>query len=195
MSKAVYTSENIGHYGLGFEYYCHFTSPIRRYPDVMVHRILQECLDKNLKLDKQMEEKCKHCSDRERKAMEAERAGNKYKQVEFMQSFIGQDFDGVISGVASFGFFVETIAHKCEGLVSVRDLSEYDDFRLDEADYALVGLRTKQKFRMGDMVRIKVVADNLTKRQLDYEWAPVKPAKLKTEKPEKVKAKKSKPKS
>ena len=195
MSKAVYTSENIGHYGLGFEYYCHFTSPIRRYPDVMVHRILQECLDKNLKLDKQMEEKCKHCSDRERKAMEAERAGNKYKQVEFMQSFIGQDFDGVISGVASFGFFVETIAHKCEGLVSVRDLSEYDDFRLDEADYALVGLRTKQKFRMGDMVRIKVVAANLTKRQLDYEWAPVKPAKLKTEKPEKVKAKKSKPKS
>ncbi|HQW84062.1 MAG TPA: ribonuclease R [Ferruginibacter sp.] len=172
MAKAIYTSSNIGHYGLGFEYYCHFTSPIRRYPDVMVHRILQQCLDKDLKLDKKMDEHCKHCSDRERKAMEAERAGNKYKQVEFMKSYLGEDFDGIISGVASFGFFVETIAHKCEGLVSVRELNAYDDFRLDEADYALVGLRTKQKFRMGDAVRIKVVATNLSKRQLDYEWVP-----------------------
>src|SRR5436190_94173 len=174
MSKAIYTSANIGHYGLGFEHYCHFTSPIRRYPDVMVHRILQECLDKNLKLDKKMDEKCKHCSDRERKAMEAERAGNKYKQVEFMQNYLGEEFDGIISGVASFGFFVETVIHKCEGMVTVRDLSEYDDFRLDEADYALIGLRTKQKFRMGDLVRIKVVAANLSKRQLDYEWVPVR---------------------
>ena len=170
MAKAVYTSENIGHYGLGFEHYCHFTSPIRRYPDVMVHRILQECLEKNLKLDKKMAEKCKHCSDRERKAMEAERAGNKYKQVEFMQKYLGEEFDGIISGVAAFGFFVETVLHKCEGMVTTRDLSEYDDFRLDETDYALVGLRTKQKFRMGDIVRIKVVAANLSKRQLDYEW-------------------------
>lgn len=170
MAKAVYTSENIGHYGLGFEFYCHFTSPIRRYPDVMVHRILQECLDKNLKLDKKMEEKCKHCSDRERKAMECERAGNKYKQVEFMQQFLGEEFDGIISGVAAFGFFVETVLHKCEGMVTVRDLSAYDDFRLDEADYALVGLRTGKKFRMGDAVKIKVVAANLEKRQLDYEW-------------------------
>jgi ribonuclease R len=170
MSKAVYTSENIGHYGLGFEHYCHFTSPIRRYPDVIAHRILQECLDKNIVPDKKMEEKCRHCSDKERKAMEAERAGNKYKQVEFMQDYLGEDFDGIISGVASFGFFVETVLHKCEGMVTVRDLSAYDDFRLDETDYALVGLRTKQKFRMGDAVRIKVVAANLTKRQLDYEW-------------------------
>ncbi|MGG9963755.1 ribonuclease R [Ferruginibacter sp. SUN106] len=172
MAKAVYTSENIGHYGLGFEHYCHFTSPIRRYPDVMVHRILQECLDKNLKLDKKMEEKCKHCSERERKAMETERAGNKYKQVEFMQQYLGEDFEGIISGVASFGFFVETVLHKCEGMVTVRDLSEHDDFRLDEADYALVGLRTKRKFRMGDKVMIKVVAANLGKRQLDYHWVP-----------------------
>lgn len=170
MSKAVYTSSNIGHYGLGFEYYCHFTSPIRRYPDIMVHRILQQCLDKELNLKKGMDERCKHCSDRERKAMEAERAGNKYKQVEFMQSYLGEEFDGIISGVASFGFFVETVTHKCEGMVTVRDLSEYDDFRLDEADYALVGIRTGQKFRMGDAVRIKVVAANLSKRQLDYEW-------------------------
>ncbi|MES2431096.1 MAG: ribonuclease R [Bacteroidota bacterium] len=172
MAKAVYTSENIGHYGLGFEHYCHFTSPIRRYPDVMVHRILQECLDKNLKLDKKMEEKCKHCSDRERKAMESERAGNKYKQVEFMQQYLGEEFDGIISGVAAFGFFVETVLHKCEGMVTVRDLSAYDDFRLDETDYALVGLRTGKKFRMGDSVKIKVVAANLEKRQLDYEWVP-----------------------
>jgi ribonuclease R len=170
MAKAVYTSSNIGHYGLGFEFYCHFTSPIRRYPDVMVHRILQQCLEKDLKLDKKMDERCKHCSDRERKAMEAERAGNKYKQVEFMKNYLGHEFDGIISGVASFGFFVETVLHKCEGMVTVRDLSEYDDFRLDEADYALVGMRTGQKFRMGDAVRIKVVAANLSKRQLDYEW-------------------------
>ena len=172
MAKAIYTSSNIGHYGLGFEHYCHFTSPIRRYPDVMVHRILQECLEKNLKIDRKMDEKCKHCSDRERKAMETERAGNKYKQVEYMQDFLEDEFEGIISGVASFGFFVETVLHKCEGMVTVRDLSEHDDFRLDETDYALVGLRTKRKFRMGDKVRIKVVAANLGKRQLDYEWVP-----------------------
>lgn len=170
MAKAIYTSKNIGHYGLGFEHYCHFTSPIRRYPDVMVHRILQECLDKELKIDKKMEEKCKHCSDRERKAMEAERAGNKYKQVEFMQNYLGEEFDGIISGVAGFGFFVETVLHKCEGMVTVRDLAEFDEFKLDEADYALVGIRTGKKFRMGDTVKIKVVAANLEKRQLDYHW-------------------------
>ena len=172
MSKAIYTSKNIGHYGLGFEHYCHFTSPIRRYPDILVHRILQECLDKELKIDKKMEEKCKHCSDKERKAMEAERAGNKYKQVEFMQDYLGEEFDGVISGVASFGFFVETVLHKCEGMVTIRDLSEYDEFRLDETDYALLGVNTGQKFRMGDSVKIKVVAANLEKRQLDYHWVP-----------------------
>ncbi len=172
MAKAVYTSKNIGHYGLGFEHYCHFTSPIRRYPDVLVHRILQECLDKELKVDKKMEEKCKHCSDKERKAMEAERAGNKYKQVEFMRDYLGEEFDGIISGVAGFGFFVETVLHKCEGMVTLRDLSEYDEFKLDEADYALVGSKTGKKFRMGDAVRIKVAAANLEKRQLDYHWVP-----------------------
>ena len=91
-----------------------------------------------------------------------------------MKNYLGQEFDGIISGVASFGFFVETVEHKCEGMVTVRDLGSYDDFRLDEADYALVGMRTKQKFRMGDLVKIKVVAANLSKRQLDYEWVPVK---------------------
>ena len=170
MAKAIYTSENIGHYGLGFKTYCHFTSPIRRYPDILVHRILESILEKMIVFDKKMEEKCKHCSDNERSAMEAERAANKYKQVEYMQDFLGEEFEGVINGVSSFGFWVETVAHKCEGLVSVRDLSEYDDFRLNESDYALVGLRSGRKFRMGDIVTIKVVSANLAKRQLDYEW-------------------------
>jgi ribonuclease R len=173
MSKAIYTAENIGHYGLGFVHYCHFTSPIRRYPDVMVHRILQECLDGKLKPAKKMEEWCKHCSERERAAMEAERAGNKYKQVEYMKQFLGEEFEGIISGVAPFGFWVETVEHKCEGLVSIKDLNTYDDFRHNETDYALVGQRTKKRFRMGDKIRIKVVAANLTKRQLDYEWVKI----------------------
>lgn len=170
MAKAIYTTDNIGHYGLGFENYCHFTSPIRRYPDVMVHRVLQEVLHKNIKPDKKMEQKCKHCSERERAAMDAERAGNKYKQVEYMRNFLGDEFEGVISGVASFGFWVETVEHKCEGMVSITSLAEYDEFRLVEADYSLVGMRSGRKFRMGDKVRIKVVAANLDKRQLDYEW-------------------------
>ena len=170
MAKAVYTTDNIGHYGLGFEHYCHFTSPIRRYPDVMVHRILQECLDENIVIDKKLEAKCKHTSERERAAMESERAANKYKQVEYMQDFLGEEFEGVISGVASFGFWVETIEHKCEGLVSINSLLEYDDFRHIESDYALIGRRSGRRFRMGDKVTIKIVAANLTKRQLDYEW-------------------------
>ena len=170
MAKAIYTSENIGHYGLGFENYCHFTSPIRRYPDILAHRILQQVLDKEISPDKKMEQKCKHCSERERAAMEAERAANKYKQVEYMQQFLGEEFEGVISGVAAFGFWVETVEHKCEGLVSINSLLDYDEFQLIPADYCLVGARSGRKFRMGDKVRIKVVAANLTKRQLDYEW-------------------------
>lgn len=172
MAKAVYTTSNIGHYGLGFEHYCHFTSPIRRYPDVMVHRLLQQVLDEKIVLDKKLEEKCKHCSERERAAMDSERAANKYKQVEFMQEHLGEEFDAVITGVSTFGYWAETVAHKCEGLVSMKDLNYHDDFRLIESDYSLVGLRTGRKFRIGDAVRIKVVAANLEKRQLDYEWIP-----------------------
>lgn len=196
MAKAKYTTENVGHYGLGFEHYCHFTSPIRRYPDVIAHRVLQEALDSNIVPDKKLEEKCKHCSDRERAAMEAERAANKYKQVQYMKNFLGEEFEGVISGVASFGFWVETVEHKCEGLVSVNSLLEYDEFRHLESDYCLVGQRSGRKFRMGDKVWIKVVAANLTKRQLDYEWVVAgEIAKAKTEeeiKPGKQKAKKKK---
>ena len=170
MAKAVYTTENIGHYGLGFEHYCHFTSPIRRYPDVMVHRILQEVLDQEIEIDKKLEAKCKHSSERERAAMESERAANKYKQVEYMQNYLGDEFEGVISGVASFGIFVETVEHKCEGLVSINSLLEYDDFQHIESDYSLVGRRSGRQFRMGDKIMIKIIAANLTKRQLDYEW-------------------------
>lgn len=170
MAKAVYTTENIGHYGLAFEYYCHFTSPIRRYPDVLVHRVLETVLQGKPMIDKKMEEKCKHSSDRERAAMECERAGNKYKQVEYMRDYLGESFEGVVSGVASFGFWVETVEHKCEGLVSLIGLSDYDDFRLVESDYSLVGRRSGRTFRMGDKVTIRVVAANLEKRQLDYEW-------------------------
>jgi ribonuclease R len=170
MAKAVYTTENIGHYGLGFKHYCHFTSPIRRYPDVLVHRILFDILNEKLEIDKKLEQKCKHCSEKERSAMEAERAANKYKQVEYMQDYIGEEFDGVISGVAAFGFWVETIEHKCEGLVSINSLFEYDDFRLIEGDYSLVGMRSGRRFRMGDKVTIKIISANLSKRQLDYEW-------------------------
>jgi ribonuclease R len=170
MAKAIYTTENIGHYGLGFEHYCHFTSPIRRYPDVLVHRILQECLDQKIEPDKKLEAKCRHSSERERAAMDSERASNKYKQVEYMQGFLGEEFPGVISGVASFGFWVETVEHKCEGLVSINSLLDYDDFVHNEAEYCLVGRRSGRTFRMGDKLTIRIVAANLTKRQLDYEW-------------------------
>ncbi len=175
MAKAVYTSNNIGHYGLGFEHYCHFTSPIRRYPDILVHRIVQSVLLEHPMNDSELEQKCMHCSERERAAMESERAANKYKQVEFMRDYLGQSFEGIISGVSSFGFWVETIEHKCEGLVSITTLSKFDDFRLVESDYALVGMRSGRKFNMGDKITIKVVAANLEKRQLDYEWEMKKP--------------------
>lgn len=170
MAKARYTTENVGHYGLGFEHYCHFTSPIRRYPDVQVHRILFEVLNNKLVADKKMEDKCKHTSERERAAMEAERASNKYKQVQYMRNYLGEEFEGVISGVASFGFWVETVEHKCEGLVSINSLLDYDEFRHVESEYCLQGHRSGKKFRMGDKVMIRVVAANLAKRQLDYEW-------------------------
>ncbi|WP_298734656.1 ribonuclease R [uncultured Chitinophaga sp.] len=195
MAKAIYTTDNIGHYGLGFEHYCHFTSPIRRYPDVLVHRVLAQCLAGDIKPDKQMEKKCKHSSEMERKAMDAERAANKYKQVEYMQQFIGETFEGVVSGVAHFGFWVETVDTKCEGLVSIHNLLAKDEFKHDESEYALIGLHTGRKFRIGDKVMIRVLAANMAKRQLDYdlaeELAPSgkagKPAKAKKERARKEK--------
>lgn len=170
MAKAIYTTKNIGHYGLGFHHYCHFTSPIRRYPDVLVHRVLTGVLDNKWLPDKKMEDKCQHSSERERAAMETERAANKYKQVEYMSGFLGEEFDAVISGVASFGFWAETVEHKCEGLVSVVSLQDYDDFIYIESDYALIGRRSGWSFRIGDTLRVKLVAANLGKRQLDFDW-------------------------
>jgi len=172
MSKAVYSPENIGHYGLAFEYYCHFTSPIRRYPDVLVHRILQQCLDKKIKPIDHMDELCVHCSERERKAMDAERDGNKYKQVEFMRKFIGEEFDAVISGVANFGFWAQTVEHRCEGFVSLLNLSDVDEFQFVEEEYALIGKRSKRKFQIGKPVRIKVISASLEKRQIDFDFLP-----------------------
>jgi ribonuclease R len=168
MAKAVYTTDNIGHYGLGFKDYCHFTSPIRRYPDVLVHRVLHECLTNNIKPIKHLEQQCRHCSDQERRAMEAERSANKYKQVEYMQDYVGEEFEAIVSGTASFGFWAETVAHKCEGMVSITDLSQFDDFELREGEYALVGLHTGLRFGMGDKVKVKVAAANLDKRQIDF---------------------------
>jgi ribonuclease R len=171
MAKAIYSTDNIGHYGLSFKHYTHFTSPIRRYPDMMVHRLLTAYLaQENPGTVDKYKKLCDHSSKMERLAAEAERASVKYKQVEYMKQFLGEEFDGVISGVASFGFWAETIEHKCEGLVSVFSLQDYDEFRHIEEDYCLVGKRSGRTFRMGDRVRIKVIAANLTKRQLDYEW-------------------------
>lgn len=168
MAKAVYTTENIGHYGLGFEDYCHFTSPIRRYPDVLVHRIVQECLDNDIHPIKTLEQQCRHCSDQERRAMEAERSSNKYKQVEYMQDYVGEEFDAIVSGVASFGVWAETVEHKCEGMISIGELNLIDDFELLEQEYALVGRNTRLRFRMGDRVKVKVLSANLDRRQIDY---------------------------
>ncbi len=172
MAKAAYTTNNIGHYGLAFENYCHFTSPIRRYPDIMVHRILESALQESPIIDKKLEQKCVHCSERERAAMEVERAANKYKQVEYMQDYLGYDFDAVITGVAPMGFWAETIEQKCEGLVSINDLSDYDEFLYVESEFMLAGRRSGRTFRMGDKLKIKVVAASLDKRQLDYQWVP-----------------------
>ncbi len=185
MAKAVYTTENIGHYGLGFEDYCHFTSPIRRYPDVLVHRVLFECLNNDIHPVKAMEQQCRHCSDMERKAMEAERTANKYKQVEFMQQYVGEDFDAIVSGTSSYGFWAETVEHKCEGMVSIADLSQYDDFELLEHEYALVGRNTGIRFRMGDKVKVRVATANLDKRQIDYVLVQLPEQDIETKRPKK----------
>lgn len=170
MPKAIYTTKNVGHYGLGFDYYTHFTSPIRRYPDVMVHRLLEAKLNHAhyLKAD-ELELLCKHSSEMEKLAAEAERASVKYKQVEFLEHKIGQEFEGVISGVTEWGIFVEIIENKCEGRVSMRDMKD-DQYAFDEDNYRVVGRRTGRIYTLGDKVTIKVRRADLVKKQLDFEF-------------------------
>jgi ribonuclease R len=168
MSKAVYSTHNIGHYGLAFKYYTHFTSPIRRYPDMMVHRLLERYLAGGKSVDEQQtEEECKHCSSMETLAMNAERTSIKYKQVEFMTDKVGMEFDGVISGVTEWGLYVEIAGSVCEGMVAIRDLQD-DYYEYDEKNYCLTGIRRKHRYRLGDPLRIKVVKANLDRRQLDF---------------------------
>lgn len=168
MSKAIYTTENIGHYGLAFDYYTHFTSPIRRYPDVMVHRLLQHYLDKGKSLGTELyEERCKHSSDMENLAANAERDSIKYMQIKFMQDHQDQEFIGVISGVTEWGIYVEIIENKCEGMVRIRDIKG-DYYIFDEKQYALVGERTKEMYQLGDEVIVMVKKTDLIKRHLDF---------------------------
>jgi ribonuclease R len=168
MAKAVYTTTNIGHYGLGFEYYTHFTSPIRRYPDMMVHRLLDRYLNggRSVNLNK-LEDLCKHSSNMEQLAANAERSSIKYKQVEYLSDHLGEIYDGVISGVTEWGLYVELDDNKCEGLVPVRDLdNDYYDF--DERNYCLVGRRSNTRYRLGDKIRVQIARANLERKQLDF---------------------------
>ncbi|WP_312341512.1 ribonuclease R [Chryseobacterium binzhouense] len=168
MSKAIYSTEPIGHYGLGFDYYSHFTSPIRRYPDLLAHRLLQHYLDGGKSPDRnELEEKAKHCSSMERLAADAERDSIKFMQVKFMEKHLGETFTGVISGVAEFGFWVEIPENGAEGLIKLRDLMD-DSYTYDKSTHAVYGNRTGNRYQLGDQVKIKVVKANLIAKQLDF---------------------------
>ena len=169
MQKAYYSTENIGHYGLAFPYYSHFTSPIRRYPDMMLHRLLAHYLDGGHSVDSEVvEELCEHSSEMEARAAEAERASVKYKMVEFMKERIGQEFEGSISGVTEWGLYVELEETHIEGMVAMRDLSD-EFYAFDEEEYAAVGTRSGRKFVLGDRVKIRVKSADLRLKQLDFE--------------------------
>ena len=168
MSKAIYTIDNIGHYGLAFDYYTHFTSPIRRYPDVLVHRLLESYLNGQEKINPNAIEKaCIHSSNKEQLATKAERDSVKYMQVKFMEDKINQLYEGVISGVTDRGIYVEIIENKCEGLVKISEI-EGDFFTYDESLHCLQGQRTKKKYQLGDSVSVIVKKADLMKRQLDF---------------------------
>jgi ribonuclease R len=170
MAKAEYSTNNIGHFGLSFEYYSHFTSPIRRYPDVMAHRLLQHYLDGGNSVNpNDYEVKCKHSSLMEKRASEAERASIKYKQVEYMLDHTGKIFEGIVSGLTSWGFYVEVGETKSEGMVSLRNLAD-DHYEFDADKYIIRGLRSRTELHMGDKVTIKVMGGNLNQRTLDYQW-------------------------
>jgi len=168
MQKAKYSVHNIGHYGLAFHYYTHFTSPIRRYPDMLTHRLLARYLNGGRSVNATVyEDLCDHCSAMEQLAANAERASVKYKQVEFMSDKIGQTFNGIISGVTEWGLYVELNANKCEGLISVRELND-DYYEFDEKNYCLTGKYHKQVYRLGDPVTVKIAQANLLRKQLDF---------------------------
>jgi ribonuclease R len=168
MQKARYSTENIGHYGLAFEYYTHFTSPIRRYPDTMVHRLLSKYIDGGRSVTQaKYEDLCEHCSEMEQIAASAERSSIKYKQVEFMSENIGLIYDGVISGVTEWGLYVEINENKCEGMIPIRDLDD-DYYEFDEKNYCLRGRRRNRSYNLGDPITIKVARANLEKKQLDF---------------------------
>jgi len=171
MMKAKYSTHNIGHYGLAFDYYTHFTSPIRRYPDMMVHRLLTRYQDGGRSANQQhFEELCEHSSDMEQTAANAERDSIKYKMVEFMADKLGEEYDGHISGIQSYGIYVEIDENHCEGMVPMRDLHG-DYYEFDEAHYCLIGRRHHTKYQLGDPIRIKVARANIEKRQLDFTLA------------------------
>lgn len=169
MARAVYSTDNIGHFGLAFPYYTHFTSPIRRYPDLMVHRLLDEYLNHRPSVNKvQYDEYCKHCSMMEQKATEAERASIKYKQAEYLVDKIGQEFDATVSGIAKWGVFAELNESKCEGLIPIKSFDD-DFYYIDEDNYTLVGLHNGKNIRFGDSIRIKVVEVDLLKKTMTFE--------------------------
>jgi ribonuclease R len=168
MAKAVYSTRNIGHYGLSFDFYTHFTSPIRRYPDLMVHRLLARYLEKGKSVSaEQFEDHCKHSSNMEQRAVNAERASIKYKQVEFMQDKIGQVFNGVISGVTDWGIYVELEDNKCEGMISIKDLTG-DFYFFDEKNYCIAGMHSQKTYQLGASIKVEIARANLEKKQLDF---------------------------
>ncbi|MCH5219230.1 MAG: ribonuclease R [Muribaculaceae bacterium] len=168
MAKAIYTTENIGHYGLGFDYYTHFTSPIRRYPDMMVHRLLERYLSGGRAVNiEKLEEQCKHSSDMEQQAANAERSSIKYKQVEYMKDRLGEVYDGIITGVTEWGLYVELKDNKCEGLVPMRNLED-DYYDFDEKNHTLIGRRHGARYRLGDEIRVQVARAAVDQKQLDF---------------------------
>lgn len=167
MSKAIYTTENIGHYGLAFDHYTHFTSPIRRYPDVLVHRLLNAYLEgKDGAVKELLEEQCKHSTQMEIKASEAERASIKYKQVEFLLDKVGDVYEGLISGVTEWGLYVEIVENKCEGMIRLRDLND-DFYEFDDTNYCVIGSRTRRKYTLGDSVKVQILRCDLVRKQID----------------------------